>query len=104
MPPHVMEEVDIDVFENNKLNSYPTTLLRLSMVHSALRHEITRAYAPNPGDWVFENCDWIDMFLVESWKEIKGFYLNRYSSRKKMFDHYQENLKGRSGPNPPAKE
>jgi hypothetical protein len=98
MPPHVMEEIDINVLENNKYDSYPTTLFRLQMVYSKLRLEVERASAPNSGDWVFENSNWIDTFFVESWKEMKGFYLSRYSSRKKMYDLFQNDLKGRYSP------
>ena len=92
-PPRVMEVLDTDVLENNVFNSYPTTLFRLAMIQNILSHEAQRECAPNSVDWMFENSNWIDSFLVECWKEIKGLYVNRGCERKKVFNHYQEHLK-----------
>ena len=92
MPPHVMEEVDIDVPENNKIDSYPTPLFRLMLVYNKLKLDVERAFAPNSSDWVFENCDWIDTFFMHAWKEMKGLYLDRYNERKRMLDVAQKYL------------
>jgi hypothetical protein len=93
MPPRVMEEIDVNVLENNILDSYPTTLFRLQLVNAKLHLEVERASAPNSGEWVFENSNWIDTFFVDSWEQMKQFYLNRYSSRKQIYDYFKNNLK-----------
>jgi len=87
-----MEEVDIDVPENNKIDSYPTPLFRLMLVYNKLKLDVERAFAPNSSDWVFENCDWIDTFFMHAWKEMKGLYLDRYNERKRMLDVAQKYL------------
>lgn len=98
LPPRIMEEINVKAWEKNQIDSYPTTLFRLQVVHSKLRYEVERAFAPYSGDWVFENSNWIDTFFVECWKEMKKLYLNRYSSRKQVLEYFQKNVKGRSQP------
>jgi hypothetical protein len=85
-----MEVIDVEVLENNQIDSYPTTLLRLQLVYSKLRHDIERLLAPHPIDWVFENSNWIDTFFVEAWKEIKENYLKRHSSRKNAYNSLKD--------------
>ncbi len=94
LPPRIMEEIDVDLLASNQIDSYPTTLFRLQLVYSKLRLDIERLWAPYPVDWVFENSSWIDSFFVACWKEIKGFYLNRYTSKKHAYNIFQNHVNG----------
>ena len=89
LPPRTMEDVDIEALENNQLDTYPTTLLRLQIAYAKLREDISRLLAPNPADWVFENSGWIDTFFVEAWKEMKGYYLNRHAARSQALNIFR---------------